>query len=221
MPGRDIQGQAVSITVLGRFNPQIIQPLWLSTHGLVAETEALASEPQMITGDFAQIGLPWADVMVIADRLQVQTSAEIVVGVQIRDLVVGILSLLPHTPVSLVSVQNGAHVGLASEAQWHAVGDLLAPKEVWRDILEKPGMFDIAIQGVRPDDRAGAIKVRVRPSHVVHPGIFVNINEEFLITDDDNHELAGQAAGLLTETWPDIEARVESIRGSLLDRIIT
>jgi hypothetical protein len=220
MPGRDIQGQAVSITVLGRFNPQIVQPLWLSTHGLIAEAEALESEPQMISRDFAQISLPWADVMVIPERLQVETSSEIASPAQIRDLVVGILTLLPHTPVTVVSVQHRAHVRLASEAQWHAVGDLLAPKEVWQDILEKPGMFDIAIQGVRPDDRNGAIKVRVQPSPLVHPGIFININEEFLIADDGDLELAGQVARLLTDTWPDIESRVESMRSSLLDRII-
>jgi hypothetical protein len=220
MAGREMQSQAVAITVIGSFNPHVVQPLWLSKHGLVAEAEALESEPQLISRDLAHIGLPWATLTVVADRLQVETSNDIVVPAQIRDLVVGILSLLPHTPVSVVSVQHRAHVRLASEAQWHAAGDLLAPKEIWQDVLDKPGMFDIAVQGVRPDERAGAIKVRVRPSPLVHPGIFVNINEEFLVTDDDNLELGGHAASLLTDTWPEIEARVESIRSLLLDRII-
>jgi hypothetical protein len=220
MTSPPIRAQTSTLIVLGSFNPRIFEPLWLSSHDLVAEAEANEAERELIDKDFGRIVLPWATLVVLPDRLQIESTGETVSPSQVRDLAVGILRLLPHTPVEKVSAQHGAHVELASEERWHAVGHALAPKEIWTGILDNPGMFDIAMVGTRPDDFEGAIRVRLQPSAIVHPGLFININEEFTISDKVGFEPARQASELLEETWEDVRSRVTTIRASLLDRLI-
>jgi hypothetical protein len=221
MASPPIRTQGASVVVLGSFNPRIFEPLWLSSQNLVAEEEAMAAERELIDKEFARIVLPWATLVVLGERLQVESSGEIVSPSQVCDLVIGVLRLLPHTPVTVISIQHAAHVELTSEEQWHAVGHTLAPKEVWKGILDRPGMLDFAMYGVRPDELEGAIKVRIQPSQIVHPGLFINVNDEFLMDEQEkNFEPARCAADLLERLWPDAEKRVDTIRTSLFERLI-
>jgi hypothetical protein len=80
-----------------------------------------------------------------------------------------------------------------------------------------PGMFDFAMQGARPDELEGAIKVRIQPSQVVRPGIFLNVNDEFMMPSADK---GTDAAELLDGLWPDAEGRALEIRLKLLERLV-
>jgi hypothetical protein len=214
-----IRNEGVSVVVLGSFNPRIFEPLWLASQNLAPLSEAESATVQLIEKEFAQIGLPWANVVVMGDRLQVQ-STEIVSPAQIRDLVVGVLRVLPHTPVTAVSIQHSAHLELESEQQWHDVGHRLAPKDLWKGILEKPGLLDFAMEGTRDDDLPGAIKVRLQPSTLIRFGVFVNVNDEFFMNEKRASDSARVAAGHLEEVWPSASTRVDQIRAALLERLV-
>ena len=89
---------------------------------------------------------------------------------QIRDLALGILRSLPHTPVQRIGINHLAHFPVESEGVWHRLGHALTPKELWEEVLEKPGMLSLTIQGQRTDDYSGSVNVTVQPSSVVRPG---------------------------------------------------
>ncbi len=205
--------------LLGSFNPRIFDPLWLADHNLVAEEEAVNAERELIDRDFSRIALPWMELVVLQDRLQAQTTSETVNSGQIRDLLVGILRLLPHIPIDVGSIHHRADVAISTEEEWHAIGHALAPKDLWQGVLDQPGMFDFAMQGVRPDDRRGAIKVRIQPSKLVQPGIMLNVNDEFAISESSESERVG-IAELLDAIWPEAETRALEIRKLLLERLI-
>jgi hypothetical protein len=78
-------------------------------------------------------------------------------------------------------------------------------------------MFDFAMQGVRPDELEGAIKVRIQPSQVVWPGIFLNVNDEFLMPSAEERT---DAAEMLDGLWPEAEGRALEIRSKLLERLV-
>ena len=215
-----LQSQAVNVLVLGSFNPRIFEPLWLVRNGLVPEDEVGGAERELLDQEFARIVLPWATVVVLGERLQVESTGDVVNASQVRDLVVGVLRLLPHTPVSGLSIQHGAHIPLGSVEQWHAVGDKLAPKELWSDILVHPGLLDLAMQGERSDDLDGFMRVRIQPSALVHPGIFMNVNNQFQTKAQEGGEPARQAADQLGRIWNEAEKSVEAIRSTLLERLI-
>jgi hypothetical protein len=214
-----VHSHSVTVVVIGKFNARIFEPLWLSKHGLIAEGEALEAERMQLDKQFGKIGLPWAELVVLQERLQVDSQSELVNASQVRDLVVGVLRLLPHTPVTVVSIHHRTQLSGENQEQWHAVGDILAPKEVWEGVLDNPGMLDFAMQGTRPDQLSGAIKVRIQPSPVVPFGVFMNVNDEFQLPDPDDREPAGRAAELIEKLWPAAESRSEAIRSTLLERL--
>lgn len=218
MVAPSIHSQNVAVVLLGGFNPRIFEPLWFSTNGLIPASEAEAAEVQLVNNDFCHVHLPWVDLVVVDDKMQVQATEETVNDSQVRDLVVGILRLLPHTPINQGSIHHRIEIKLGSEAVWHEVGHRLAPKELWDGILDKPGMFDLAMSGVRPDDHSGAIKVRIRPSQEVHPGIFMNVNDEFVPSEDESG--GSNMADLIYDLWPDAEERAVQIRSQLLPRLV-
>jgi hypothetical protein len=214
-----VHRESVFTIATGNFNPKIVEPLWLAKYGLVPEEEAEAAGRQLLDGDLSHITFPWADLVVLQDRLQLESGEEMVSEAQLRDLSVGLLRLLPHTPVKAVSIQHRVVVVAKSEEAWHEVGHRLAPKKLWTGILESPGMFDFAMQGTRSDELVGAWKVRVQP--VLDPkfGVWINVNDEVFLPEPDEPEPGSRAADLIQEMWPAAEQRTLEIRNALYERL--
>jgi hypothetical protein len=213
-----IHAESTTVILLGSFNPRIFDPLWFSENQLLPAEEAKRAEVQMIDRDFCRLHFGWAELVVVQGRLQLRATPETVADAQIRDLLVGLLKLLPHTPIEVGSIHHRADLAIAGEEQWHAVGDALAPNPLWEGILDQPRLFDFAMQGSRPDDLPGAIKVRIQPSRVVEPGVFMNVNDEFSIARPE-HALP-TVADILEELWPQAESRANEIREQLLARLL-
>lgn len=214
-----LQSESVVAIVIGNFNPRIVEPLWLSNNGLVAQEEAEGAERELVDTEMSRVVLPWAELVVLKDRIQTEGSIGAANVAQIRDLLAGVLLVLPHSPVRVVSLNHRVVVSAESEEQWHGVGHALAPKEIWEGLLDKPGMLDFAMQGVRPDGLDGAIKVRIQPVFDVQWGVFINVNDEFPLPDPDAPEPGRRAAELIQKVWPDAEARTAMIRSALYERI--
>jgi hypothetical protein len=218
MPRVRAQSTGVSLAVLGGFNPQIFVRRWFTQQRLVPEAEADAAEFQLVGSQFARVDLPWAVVTVTGERLDVGSQEEMVQTGQVRDLCIGIMRLLPHTPVQRAGINHWSHFPLASEDAWHDLGHQLTPKDVWEEGLVNPGMLSLSIQGERPDGRSGSVNVTVQPSGLIRPGIFVNVNDDFVI-DPDLPEPAGRAAQLLDDTWSAGEAQADTIMTAVMNRV--
>ncbi len=219
MTAPQIHMEATAVVLRGSFNPRIFEPLWLSKNGLVAEREAAKAEVQLIDRDYCHLNLGWIELVILEDRLQARTTSETVNDGQVRDLLVGALHLLPHTPVEVGSIHHRSEIAVSTEEQWHAVGHTLAPKELWQGVLDEPGMFDFAMMGRRPDDFQGAIKVRIQPSRVVEPGVFMNVNDEFHMPDKSSS--VSNTAEILEKLWPEAESRARGIRTKLIERLVS
>ncbi len=213
-----IHAEFTAVSLLGSFNPRIFQPLWFAQNGLLPVEEAEQAEVDMIDRDFCRLHVGWAELVVVQERLQLRTTPETVADAQVRDLLVGVLKLLPHTPIERGSIHHRSDIAIATEEEWHAVGDALAPKELWDGILEQPGMFDFAMLGKRPDDLVGTVKVRIQPSQSVKPGVFINVNDEFLISEAGGDVV--EAAEVIETLWPAAERRASEIREQLLARLV-
>ncbi len=211
------QSSGVSVVAIGGFNPRIFEPLWFSQQGLMPESEAHAADAQLVDGQFARLDLPWTIVTVVTERLDVASKEETVQTAQIRDLALGILRLLPHTPVQRIGINHLAHFPVESEDVWHKLGHALTPKELWEEVLEQPGMLSLTIQGQRTDDYSGSVNVTVQPSAVVRPGIFMNVNDDFGV-DADLPEPAGRGADILEAAWVPAEERSRQLMEAVMRR---
>jgi hypothetical protein len=95
------------------------------------------------------------------------------------------------------------HFKMDSEKSWHAFGDKIAPKDVWKGVLEEPGLTSLTMQGPRQtptQKREKYINVRVESSSRVMPGIFIEVNNHFEIKDNDLPKILN----ILKESWRDV-----------------
>jgi hypothetical protein len=207
------QVEAASIVMVGSFNPAIFQPAWLSKQQLIRPEEADDAKIALIQAEAAAFSTEWFQLQVLPDRFQLSCTDPRQYG-PLRDLAIAIFAILPHTPVKALGLNRHFHFEMPTLESWHAVGHCLAPKEPWELVLDNPGMRSITMEGQRPGTTGGLVKVRVEPSIQVKPGVFVEVNEEFRVTEgDEGARWAGQRTA---DHWDTMLAFAEVVAEHLL-----
>ena len=106
---------------------------------LIREPEAEDADIEIIHPEVVQYTIGWAQVTATRDRLSIGSTETTESPQLIRDLVMGILSLLRHTPVRHLGINKDAHYRSDSEEEWHAFGHRLVPPGNWAPVLTEPG----------------------------------------------------------------------------------
>ncbi len=196
-----IQVQGVSIVLIGNLNPAIFHPSWFASHNLLRPEEADAANINIVHPDVASFKTEWLEVNIVRERLQIGTVQESYYET-LRDLAVGILGLLSHTPIRVMGINRDFHFDLVSEDLWNGLGHRLVPKDDWNPLLKSPGMQNLVVQGVRPDDLKGYLRVTVQPSARTKYGVFIEVNDHYILkTDEKEAEGANKAKVILSERW--------------------
>jgi hypothetical protein len=206
-----------SIVLLGDFNPRIFQPAWFSAQRLIREGEYETADIKVVHSEITDFLLEWCHLTVTRDRFVVQSSHE--PDEAVRDLVLGTFKILIHTPISKMGINTEAHYRVQSEPSWHRFGHTLAPKEIWNEVLDAPGMRSITIEeGKRRDGRKGYIRVTVEPSVPVPPGVYFRVNDHY---EAEAKEGGGcsEILTILEEAWTSSRERCGDIIRSLAMRI--
>ena len=113
--------QAVNIVLRGQFNPAIFHPTWFAAQNLIRPQEAESADVKIIHANLAVFDIEWLQVSITQDRFMVATSQEAYYEV-LRDLAVGTFTLLNHTPLQVMGINQEFHYALESEQAWHTVG---------------------------------------------------------------------------------------------------
>ncbi|MGQ0553778.1 MAG: hypothetical protein ACT4PU_11240 [Planctomycetota bacterium] len=206
---RDI---GVSIVLLGSFNPAILHPQWFSRMGLVAEAEADSAILKYCTTDQTAFDLDWCALNVEKERFQVIAGSIRNAGL-LRDLVVGLLSKLAHTPIQHLGINHHMHFKMEHLDDWHKFGHVLAPKTSWNKVMSKPGLASLTVQGKRDGvDEMELFKVIVQPSVLLTPGVYIATNEQYSTAPGNSAAGAHQA---LTSHWPLAESRAMQVADTL------
>lgn len=223
----DLSG--VSIVGAGNFNPAIFQPHWLEAKHLISPTAAAsAAEELVITPDLTAFRADWLSVQVGLQQMVFSTVDE---GrdLDLRDVVAGVWGLLPETPMDAIGINADAHYRLESEEVWHALGDRLAPKDVWEPVFntELPawkrrpdghfvGLRTMTVESHRDDD-AGYVRVEVGPSVRVKHGVYVGVNSHFQLTQSsESRGNAVEASSILATHWQETRQLEHALIASLM-----
>lgn len=170
----------VSIVLRGAFNPAILSPGWLLAQELATKGEVEDAKVQVITQHIATFDISSINIQVLDDRLSVQTEDPEEFE-RARDLVVSILTVLSHTPVASMGINRTAHLEIESYDAWHALGDRLAPKDLWEPEMTLPGLRSLLMEGVRPDTNEGYIWVKIEPSLLYPHSVIVEHNDHYAL----------------------------------------
>lgn len=187
------ESEGASIVLIGKFNPAIFQPEWLGAGNLIRREEAGRAKIEVISPQVTSFSADWLKVQVLSERF-VATTVETEHYQDLRDVVLSIFHLLEYTPFWIMGMNRDMHFRMKSEKQWHELGHLLAPKEIWRSLLDQPGLRSLLIQSVpsKRDEIQIVRNVRVEPSTQVNPGVYVQLNIEVSLP-------GGAKAGIITQ----------------------
>lgn len=215
MPQIKIQG--ISIVLIGNLNPAIFHPSWFAAHNLLRPEEADAATINIVHQDVASFKTEWLEVNIVRERFQISTVQESYYEA-LRDMTVGVLGLLSHTPIRFMGVNRDFHFDLGSEDPWNRLGHRLVPKEDWNGLLGSPGMQNLIVQGVRPDDLKGYLRVTVQPSAQIKYGVFIAVNDHYILkTDEKEADGADKARLILSERWNESMKRGSGIAQAIAE----
>lgn len=204
--------QEAAIVLIGDFNPKIFHPTWFSREELIKKQDEEDSKIEIIRPELVSIDFGWMKLQVTRDRFQVSTLQEPYYE-PMRDLVIGTFNTLSHTPIKMLGINSEVHYLMPNEAVWHALGDKLAPKSLWNNILAKPGLSTMTMEGKREDGYGGFIHVRVGPSSDIKPGVVISINDHLDLSPSDGSLIHGanEIISALEKNWVPSQRRASTI----------
>jgi hypothetical protein len=189
-----------SIVMTGSFNPSIFQPRWLGSQQLIRTEEAENAKITTIQGELADFSTEWFHLQVLQNRFQI-SSQDPRQYAPLRDLAGAMFAILPHTPVTALGLSRHFHFRMPSMDSWHGLGHLLAPKDYWNSIMEKPGLRSMVIEGRRKQADGGLLFIKVEPSLRVEYGVYVEFHEEFKAPGDSESGGSPWVPDRLAEHW--------------------
>jgi hypothetical protein len=203
----------LSVVCAGAFNPAIFHPLWFRDKELMTQdaiTDALAREFVAVR-EFSSFTADWLTVQ-ISPQQAVLSTVDAGREADLRIVASSILDLLPETPVNALGLNADAHFRLASEDEWHTMGDRFLPKDFWQPLFEdeawrrRAGGLSVGLRSMMVEawheDLSGYVRTEVAPSARITPnGIYVGINAHFDLNTPQIHGNAYSAARKIDERW--------------------
>jgi len=200
MPDPKLKIEGVDIVCLGSFNPQVLHPYWLAAQELIRKEEAETAQVEVVHPELAAVTVGSVKVQVTHNRFSTSTEDPSSYEVA-RDLAMGYLKILHHSPVKVMGINRNVHYLMPSEDAWHQIGHRVAPKDVWSDILIKPGLRSLTMEGKRPDNFKGFIRVRVEPSTRIKPGVYITMNDHYEAATEEPGRGSEEFIEMLRANW--------------------
>jgi hypothetical protein len=168
-----------TIVLLGSFNPKIFQPEWFARQQLLPQTEADASEIKLIVPQVSHFETERFILQVTEDRFTASSKPS-ANPAPLRDVVQGAFFILEHTPVTAMGLNYSMHFAMESHDRWHQIGDRLAPKDGWKEVLEgRPGLLSMTILAEKENPKGAQFRIKVEPSTLVSMGVYFETNEHY------------------------------------------
>jgi hypothetical protein len=203
-----------SIVAVGAFNPAIFSPDWLERNDLIGKGDAdivregTEGKSLLVSHQVAFFETKWFALQVLENQFSLTSKDAL--SPAFKDLGVGIFQLVPHTPVTAVGLNFTGHFKLASQDEYHRVGDVLAPKAIWQALYpdELPGLADLTIR-IQRGGRGEQLKTKdekrisVQPSNKIKFGVFLTYNDHHDVSasDADNLRPAERVASVIDSEW--------------------
>ncbi len=173
----EISGSA--IVLIGSFNPKIFQPEWFARQELLSQQEAESAEIKIIAPQICHFETERFIVQVMEERFNVVSKPN-TSSAPLGDFVRGTFFILEHTPVNAMGLNYQMHFAMGSEENWHRIGDRLAPKDGWKEVLEgRPGLLSLTIRTQWEKPPGTLFHVKVEPSVLVKYGVYFETNEHY------------------------------------------
>lgn len=220
-----------SIVAVGAFNPAIFTPDWLFARNLIGATDcdaAKSSEGLLISSQVSTFETDWFHLQIVDGQFSLTSKGALTPA--FSDLACGIFESVPHTPITAVGLNFLAHFKMGSDADYHRVGDTLAPKRVWRSVFPGENSFfglsnlQVIINSGKdgkPSDSLDKLIIQIQPSSRVKMGVFLSSNDhraQFASKSSDAN--AGVVSRIIRNDWDAARERAEKAFVGLISESI-
>lgn len=176
----------IGCVLVGKFNPDMFSPAWLKYYKLVRDAEADEAKVSVIHPGLTQFVVANVTFIVQEAKFSISTVDQSRFE-PLKDLVLGVLSLIESTPVTSMGMNTECHFRAKDEAAWNKFGDTVASKELWQKFVTNPGLKTITIQGNNTNSAPGGeINVKVEPSKIKANSVLIQINNHFAFSGSIN-----------------------------------
>lgn len=220
MASRVPDAEQISIVLLGSLNPGIFHPEWFRRQGILLPQEAEEAKTRIVSPEVTELRFLDMKLDVFPDRLVLDT-ADVSRGEKLQDILLNVLTKLPHTPITACGLNNSIQFDLNDEAYWHAIGHTIVPKElIWNNVLEQPGMEFLTIKGVRSGEFPGEININVAPSKKFKHGFLVSSNYHYpILTNERDTPPSEHAIKYLQNMWKPALEKAREVAYQILDKV--
>lgn len=206
-----------SIVAVGAFNPAIFSPDWLEARELIGSGDAEVARTNkslIVSSQVATIQTNWFALQVLENQFSLTSQGALSPG--FRDLALGVMTLLPHTPISAVGLNFMGHFKMGSPAEYNKIGDRLVPKAVWNELFHEENnhvgvqMLTVSVQKIKREADGGLTplisdrkNISVEPSNKLKLGVFLSCNDHREIDHSklENQTAAERVAEILESDW--------------------
>lgn len=201
------------INILGNFNPSVITPSWLRTNELIGaedERSAMESESLAITPEISRFETEWFWMQVVSAQFVVNSKGPVTPA--IKDLVIGIFSLLGHTPLNAIGLNSLAHYKIYSIDEYHKIGDVLAPKTIWNSFYPESDSQTVGLQNMtiqvnswkrgQSETNSPLRRISLSPSNSIPNAIHLTLNHHFpIIQEGKKRNSVDDAIEIIEKSW--------------------
>ena len=226
-----------SIVAVGAFNPAIFSPDWMEARGLIGADDAnvaRTNKSYMVSSQVTAVQTEWFALQVLENQFSVTSQGALTPA--LKDLAIGMLTLLPQTPISAIGLNFTGHYKMASHADFNKIGDLLVPKKIWYDVFGKADAYvgmqniTVAVQNAKREDNGTVtmlsqdqLNITVQPSGKVKLGVYISCNEHRNIASSELAEQtsAERAASIVEADWQNSWDKSSKAFDDLLTKMLT
>jgi hypothetical protein len=175
--------------LLGSFNPAIFQPQWFAQQDLLPRAEVDDAEIKVVSPQICDFKTARFRFQVIPERFMALAEPT-TTPVSLRDLVLGTFFILEQTPVKAIGLNRDMHFELSTDDEWHQIGDKLAPKDGWNEVMTRPGTtgrvgMRVLVVEVQKEPKGSRLVVKVEPSTQVSKGVYFQVNDHYAAPESD------------------------------------
>src|SRR2546427_8310312 len=156
---RTPEAKELSIVLIGKFNPVIINPNWLLGKELINDLEAkeaTEAENFIMHPEVSQFSLAYCSVQIMQEKYIITSTQEGYFD-KLCELTMAIFNFLRETPITQMGINTIHHYRLNDAEEWRIFGDNLSPKEMWRPFTKNPGLKRMEVMSQREDGLMGEI----------------------------------------------------------------
>lgn len=219
------------IVVLGNFNPPVITPAWLLSQELIGKESAdfaLSDKNLVITPEISRFETDWCSLQVMEEQFILTSTGAL--SPALKDLAIGIFTLLAHTPVRAVGINCMTHYKMPTLDAYHRVGDVFAPKNIWQKFFPETDSQHVGLENmtmlISPNKRGKLIdksdftkRVSLsRSDKIAGTGIKLVINDHCPLEGGDDTD-AEKVVELLTARWEQSMQESQRILKGLIDAV--